>query len=144
MNYLNDSQPCIPLYIHSHYNSITTLVIPIKTPANPSPPPAPGTNGGVSLWGTIASGAGGLLTGVGYFCCAYFTSTQRQWRDAPSQLDLVWVATVAGVIGSVVDSLLGATVQYSGWSVVCLHAYAFVVLGIMMFCGVCFATISFV
>lgn len=71
----------------------------------------PGTNGGVSLWGTLASLAGGLVIGV----TAWLVSA----ADAPGGAALgpaahVLIGCAAGIGGSAVDSLLGATVQFSG------------------------------
>lgn len=65
----------------------------------------PGTNGGVSLYGTAASLVGGLVVGaVAYFC------VPAEARG----LSLVAFGGACGVGGSLVDSLLGATVQFSG------------------------------
>lgn len=71
-----------------------------------------GTNGGVSVPGLVASAAGGLLVGVVFFTTQWLllgvaTEATPQWIVLP-------LATVAGLIGSVIDSLLGATLQYSG------------------------------
>jgi len=73
-----------------------------------------GTNGGISLSGTLASMAGGAVVGV--FC--YFTTvTTTQWvtlGQAPAQWPIVLYAVVAGFLGSMIDSVLGSTLQYSG------------------------------
>lgn len=66
----------------------------------------PGTNGGVSLIGTLASGAGGLFIGLLYYATSMISGSQQ-----PSVLAL---GVVIGVLGSVLDSILGATVQ-STW-----------------------------
>lgn len=60
-----------------------------------------GTSGGVSLLGTAVSLAGGLLIGV------FGALAQRRRRTLP----LILSAGVAGLSGSLFDSLLGATVQ---------------------------------
>mmetsp|Transcript_27474 Transcript_27474/g.89683 ORF Transcript_27474/g.89683 Transcript_27474/m.89683 type:complete len:289 (-) Transcript_27474:125-991(-) len=63
-----------------------------------------GTNGGVSVLGTLASAAGGACIGACHAACLLPPSG----REA---LGLVWAGLVGGVGGSLLDSLLGATVQ---------------------------------
>ena len=67
-----------------------------------------GTSGGVSLAGTAAALAGSALVGTAAVLCA-----QAGW--APISTMPLWgqflLITVAGLIGSIVDSLLGATIQ---------------------------------
>ena len=76
-----------------------------------------GTNGGISLAGVLCSVAGGAVVGG-----AYFLSLGALWSegssevDLPSQLLVVPVGAASGLLGSLVDSLLGATLQYSGYS----------------------------
>lgn len=62
----------------------------------------PGTNGGVSLLGTIASICGGTFIGH------IFWSMSGYKR---SQFPMVLVGLISGFMGSMFDSLLGATVQ---------------------------------
>jgi uncharacterized protein (TIGR00297 family) len=60
-----------------------------------------GTSGGVSLVGTLATTAGAGLVGlIGWL----FTPEISAWA-------MIGVVTLAGLLGSLVDSLLGATVQ---------------------------------
>ena len=68
-----------------------------------------GTNGGVSLPGLVASGAGGTLIGVVYYITSLLLieETHIEWIVIP-------VSLFAGLFGSLVDSVLGATLQYSG------------------------------
>ena len=63
--------------------------------------------------------AGGLAVGLGYFVALLVfvnfsqCGNQVTWT---SQGRVIVLGGVAGLVGSVVDSLLGATVQYSGYS----------------------------
>lgn len=74
-----------------------------------------GTNGGVSFPGLLASIAGGALIGVVYHLTSlvFITGPQPalQWVVIP-------VGLFAGLFGSLVDSLLGATLQFSGLNLV--------------------------
>lgn len=86
-----------------------------------------GTNGGISVLGTVASAAGGASIGLAQVLCEWVYGmlsaenmkvyVQKRWRS-PSALRLacsvLGQSTCAGVFGSLVDSLLGATLQYSG------------------------------
>ena len=75
-----------------------------------------GTNGGVSLVGTLCSGTGGLVVGVAYFLgLALFIGFESPY-DALQQAWVLPLGALAGLWGSLVDSLLGATLQYSGFS----------------------------
>ncbi len=69
-------------------------------------PVPPGTSGGVTLMGTTAAAAGGLLIGITMFLFS--------WLALPGS-PLPWWMIVAGILGglggAMFDSLLGATVQ---------------------------------
>ena len=65
---------------------------------------APGTSGGVTLYGTGASAGGALL--IGAATLLFMAAERGVWLVA-----LLPAALVGGVVGSLVDSLLGATVQ---------------------------------
>ena len=93
-----------------------------------------GTNGGVTLLGLAASLCGGLFIGFVF----YFSScvTLQQVRDSygddasddvmptshgmreshASQYWMIVIGTICGLMGSLLDSLLGATLQFSGIS----------------------------
>lgn len=92
----------------------------------------PGTNGGVTIVGLLASLAGGLLVGATFvlahliFDGVAVTATAHSLLDFPqrnvgpviramtcsiSQLWLIPIAGAAGLAGSLIDSLLGATIQ---------------------------------
>jgi uncharacterized membrane protein len=68
-----------------------------------------GTNGGVSLYGLLASVGGGTCIGLAYFLAAHFSKGPFQ-----AQPSVIALCCLAGFFGSLVDSLLGATLQYSG------------------------------
>ncbi|MCL6540002.1 MAG: DUF92 domain-containing protein [Roseiflexus sp.] len=65
---------------------------------------APGTSGGVTLYGISASAGGALL--IGATTLLFMVAERGVWLVA-----LLPAALVGGVVGSLVDSLLGATVQ---------------------------------
>ena len=76
----------------------------------------PGTNGAISLVGTVASIAGGaligLLTGI-----TLILENARCSREAGYLLfESIGWGIFAGLFGSLVDSLLGATVQQTRYS----------------------------
>ena len=74
-----------------------------------------GTNGGVTLWGLLAGLVGGLLIGLtsvvlGTFCPTATLTGAGGWKVWQK---LGWGVTVAvvGLLGSVLDSVLGALLQ---------------------------------
>ncbi|KAL8524064.1 hypothetical protein ACS0TY_013872 [Phlomoides rotata] len=73
-----------------------------------------GTNGGVTMAGLLAAAAGGSVLGL-TFVIFGFISTTCTFDIALKQLLIIPVSALAGLCGSVIDSLLGATLQYSGF-----------------------------
>ncbi|KAL7424376.1 hypothetical protein Q5752_000058 [Cryptotrichosporon argae] len=66
-----------------------------------------GTNGGVSLLGLGVSAVGGLVMGTTFALDLALESALTRAQAA----ELVGLGTAAGLVGSVLDSLLGATLQ---------------------------------
>lgn len=66
-----------------------------------------GTNGGVTLLGLASSCLGGLFVGLIFFITG--GSYQTQWKVIP-------LGVGAGLVGSIIDSLLGATIQFTGYN----------------------------
>jgi uncharacterized protein (TIGR00297 family) len=73
-------------------------------------PVPPGTSGGITLEGTLASIAGAMTVGAGW---------GRLGGDLRSAM---LTAAVSGTLGALADSLLGATVQASFWCEGCGEA----------------------
>ena len=73
-----------------------------------------GTNGGVSIVGLLSSVIGGLVVGVAYYIPLLMRHSETALENGPSQWPVVLVGAMAGFIGSLVDSYLGATLQFSG------------------------------
>ena len=67
----------------------------------------PGTNGGVTPLGTAAGAAAGLVIGL-------FGAFSYEAEGVTFQGSIVALGVAAGVVGSAIDSLIGATLQYSG------------------------------
>lgn len=64
-----------------------------------------GTNGGVSVLGTVAAVAGGACMGLLYYLVSFASGSQ--------QVHVITLGAVMGLFGCVLDSVLGATVQAS-------------------------------
>lgn len=74
-----------------------------------------GTNGGVTILGLIFSALGGFICGLTYFGFVIMTVNRDSLIRSPPQWPLIIVGTMAGLMGSIVDSILGATLQFSGY-----------------------------
>jgi uncharacterized membrane protein len=61
------------------------------------------------LVGLLCSFGGGLAVGVAYYIGVIFGSAQLQ--DSSNQIYIILLGGAGGLIGSLIDSLLGATVQ---------------------------------
>lgn len=68
----------------------------------------PGTNGGVTLFGTFCSALGGLLIGLSTIVCDAVSGIES---DAREKLALIAFSSCCGLLGSLIDSILGATIQ---------------------------------
>uniref|UniRef100_A0A1B6DT90 Transmembrane protein 19 n=1 Tax=Clastoptera arizonana TaxID=38151 RepID=A0A1B6DT90_9HEMI len=73
-----------------------------------------GTNGGVSLMGIIFSFLGGLVIGAVYYVVLLCLVDSSLIARSPPQWPIILWGGISGFLGSLIDSLLGATVQYSG------------------------------
>ncbi|KIK71196.1 hypothetical protein GYMLUDRAFT_235552 [Collybiopsis luxurians FD-317 M1] len=79
-------------------------------------PVPPGTNGGVSVGGTLASVVGGIIMGFTMSVCLIIESSRCQESWTSVFLSMVCWGAIGGGTGSLVDSLLGATVQQTKFS----------------------------
>lgn len=72
-----------------------------------------GTNGGVTPVGLVASFLGGFTVGAAYFLTQLLTVSDLHMADP--QWPIMVYGGVAGLLGSMLDSYLGAHMQYSGF-----------------------------
>lgn len=69
------------------------------------------------MLGTLASAAGGAFIGLLFWCLSYFIpeSPNRTQSSSP-QYPMILVGLVCGFLGSLYDSILGATLQATYYS----------------------------
>lgn len=77
-------------------------------------PVTKGTNGGVTLQGLLAATAGGLTIGLTFNVVGLLTA-ECSFDVALRQLLIIPISATSGLLGSLIDSLLGATLQFSGY-----------------------------
>ncbi|KZT11193.1 uncharacterized protein LAESUDRAFT_601882, partial [Laetiporus sulphureus 93-53] len=79
-------------------------------------PVPPGTNGGMSAVGTLASLGGGLLMALTLVASLLIESSACRARWTDVALPVVCWGIAAGGLGSLLDSLMGATIQRTRYS----------------------------
>ncbi len=73
-----------------------------------------GTNGGISAFGVLFSFLGGLLIGIAHYVTLLYTVDVTLLERAPPQWPIILLGGLGGLFGSLIDSFIGATFQYSG------------------------------
>lgn len=77
-----------------------------------------GTNGGVTVVGLASSLLGGTFVGIAYFLTQLVFVNDLD-ISAP-QWPIIVFGGLAGLLGSILDSYLGATMQFSGKNIIFL------------------------
>ena len=99
-----------------------------------------GTNGAVSVAGLVFSLAGGLAIGTAYFVGVALSSPSLAlgggggplWR---TQLPVVLLGGIAGLLGSLIDSILGAILQVRNYLMIFANAFRSAVQRILLKVG---------
>jgi uncharacterized protein (TIGR00297 family) len=78
-------------------------------------PVAPGTSGAITRYGTLAALTGAVFIGVVAFLLIQVASLVTRGELLLTDLPIVVIAAAAGLVGSLFDSLLGASVQQIYW-----------------------------
>ncbi|XP_068248511.1 transmembrane protein 19 isoform X3 [Palaemon carinicauda] len=73
-----------------------------------------GTNGGVTAIGLLVSLIGGFVIGLGHYLTLLMFVSTPVLISSPPQWPIVFVGALGGLLGSLIDSVIGATMQYSG------------------------------
>jgi len=68
----------------------------------------------VSVIGLVVSLLGGMVVGLANYVMLIYTIDADMLARSPAQWPIIITGGFAGLVGSVVDSVLGATLQYSG------------------------------
>lgn len=66
------------------------------------------------LFSKCCSFLGGIAIGLTYFLVVYYVVDRNILAASPPQWPIIIFGGVAGLLGSIIDSLLGATLQFSG------------------------------
>lgn len=73
-----------------------------------------GTNGGITFNGLVFSLLGGTVIGIAYYLSVLYFVDSNVLAISPPQWPLIFAGAFAGFVGSLIDSVLGATLQFSG------------------------------
>ncbi|GBB99434.1 hypothetical protein RclHR1_03520014 [Rhizophagus clarus] len=75
----------------------------------------PGTNGGVTPLGLLASILGGFVIGLSATISLGLSNLCKEYTGYLEIILIILIASISGFFGSLIDSLLGATVQISNY-----------------------------
>ena len=81
---------------------------------NPSKKVEPGTDGGVSLEGTTASLLSAVSMSMLSFCAFVLMIEEKNALHSVFHVDFLYISAFFGFFGSIIDSLLGATLENRG------------------------------